>query len=116
MLLTVQLSHNRIDLCLPDPSRAQHIAVAWEESVVEFMRPLWHRLLDGDSEYTARTVIATNDRLWNFILATKSIVGRVFEDVSVGILGLANRRDAPARPYSDDSGLFDLHSGVANAR
>ena len=90
--------------------------MAWEESVVQFMRPPWRRVLGDGSGYTARTVIATNDRCCDFIPATKLVLDRAFGDVADGLFGIAERRAASAAPYTDDSDTIDLHLGVADAR
>lgn len=114
-MLTVQLSHNRIDRHLTDPRTIKRIGVAWGKSRVRFMRPLWRRLTSGDSEYNARNAMAANGCCVDILLGTKLIFGRVLDDAVIALFDRASLRAGTVNSYCGDSASVGLYRGAARA-
>lgn len=115
MQLTAQLSENRIGSCLSEPGRAKHIAVAWEDEMVRFMRPLWRRLASRNYRFIVRAVIVANDDRKNCTLGTTFASSSVLENIAAILFAQTERGADPAGWYGDDPGLAGTLRGIARA-
>lgn len=115
MQLTAQLSQNRIGPCLSEPGRAKHIAVAWEDEMVRFMRPLWRRLASRNYRFIVRAVVFGNDDRNNFALGTTFVSSRLLENIAAILFAQTEQSADPASWYGDDPGLAGTHQGITRA-